>query len=143
MRKLTTLLFALCFGAIAYAQETSIGLKAGVNFATLNYSSDGFDVSPGMRTSLHVGAVGEFLFNDNAGIQVELLYSGQGASFDFMGFESSTKLNYLDIPILFKYYFGDSVFNVQVGPEVGFSEFASHASASSIRRQPLAKTEVG
>ena len=98
------------------AQE--FGAKAGVNFASLNGDED-FDG----RTSFFVGGVVEFEISESFSIQPELLYSSQGAKSSFseegFDFESTIKLDYLNIPIMAKYYVTEGL-SIEAGPQVGF-----------------------
>ncbi len=82
------------------AQEVKFGVKAGVNFASLG--ADAEDVKA--RTSIHFGAMAEFMLSDKFSIQPELVYSAQGTKFDDSD-DLVTKLDYLNLPILAKYYF--------------------------------------
>jgi len=117
MKKLLlTAVFAVLTIASINAQE--FGAKAGVNFATLNGDGD-FDG----RTSFFVGGVVEFEISESFSLQPELLYSSQGAklSESFEGFDIETiiKLDYLNIPIMAKYYVTEG-FSIEAGPQVGF-----------------------
>ncbi|WP_346881475.1 porin family protein [uncultured Algibacter sp.] len=102
------------------AQEVKFGAKAGVNFASLNGDDSGELDS---RTSFHIGAVAEIIISDKFSVQPELLYSGQGAKFEetFLDekFESTLKLDYLNIPIMAKYYVYEGL-SVEAGPQIGF-----------------------
>jgi len=97
------------------AQGVTFGAKAGVNFASI--TGDGTD-NLDMRTSLHVGGVAEIAFSDKFSLQPELLYSSQGAKASFSGFEAKTKLDYLNLPVMAKYYVAEG-FSVEAGPQVG------------------------
>ena|SRR5690554_1893 len=105
-------------------QQVKFGPKAGVNFSKISDIDDAE-----MKTGFHVGAVAEIKFNDKFSVQPELLYSTQGAKIDKNGFEADFKNDYINIPIMAKYYIVDG-FSVEAGPQVGFlmkseSEFSS------------------
>ncbi len=114
----------LCFIAVialfsftsVQAQDLKFGAKAGVNFATI--SGDVIDGAKS-RTSLHVGVVAEIPISDKLSVQPELLYSAQGAEFDSSIIKSTLKLDYLNLPILVKYYVADNL-SLEAGPQVGF-----------------------
>ena len=117
MKKLLlTAVFAVITIVSINAQE--FGAKAGVNFASLNGDED-FDG----RTSFFVGGVVEFEISESFSIQPELLYSSQGAKSSFseegFDFETIIKLDYLNIPIMAKYYVTEA-FSIEAGPQVGF-----------------------
>ena len=53
-------------------------------------------------------------------IQPELLFSAQGTKVDGpVGNDTDIKLNYLNIPVLAKYYIVDKKFSVEAGPQLG------------------------
>lgn len=125
MKKL--LLFAavtvICFSTVQ-SQELRLGAKAGVNFASIGGDeTDDFDG----RTSFHVGALVEIPISQKFAVQPELLYSSQGAkeeysSIPFGGFgikyENKLKLDYINIPIMAKYYISDGL-SIEAGPQFG------------------------
>lgn len=120
-----TLLSLVAFAAIstgAYAQTPDVhfGFKGGYNLSTF-----GGDVDDAKSLSgFHLGGFVEIPVSAKFAIQPEVLYSAQGAKFkeSFMGFtlESKTKLDYINIPILAKYYVTDA-FSVEAGPQIGFN----------------------
>ena len=117
MKKLLlTAVFAVITIVSINAQE--FGAKAGVNFASLNGDED-FDG----RTSFFVGGVVEFEISESFSLQPELLYSSQGAKSSFseegFDFESTIKLDYLNIPLMAKYYVTEGL-SIEAGPQVGF-----------------------
>ncbi|TVZ50912.1 porin family protein [Dokdonia sp. Hel_I_53] len=99
------------------AQETTFGLKGGVNFASIN--GDDLDDLDG-RTSFHVGAVANFGLTEAFAIQPEVVYSSQGASEEFEGDDINYRLNYINIPVLADYTFAEG-FSAQFGPQFGIN----------------------
>lgn len=116
------ILAAFVLGTITTAvaqQQVKFGPKAGLNFANLS-GDDNSD----MLTGFHVGAVAEIKFNEKFSIQPEVVYSAQGTkyteTFPVLGtVETSLNNDYINIPILAKYYIVDG-FSVEAGPQVGF-----------------------
>lgn len=113
------LLAAFSSTEVLAQQQVKFGPKAGVNFANIS----GLDNSE-MKTGFHVGAVAEIKFNEKFSIQPELLYSAEGAkftgSYPIVGnVEAKLNYDYINIPILAKYYIVDG-FSVEAGPQVGF-----------------------
>ncbi len=105
----------------------SWGVKGGVNFATLNGGD--FD-SPDSRTSFHVGLMAEFPLAEIFSLQVEALYSGQGAEYTESypdltsptGISSSKtelQLDYINVPVLAKVYLFKG-FSIEAGPQFSF-----------------------
>ncbi|WP_271767742.1 porin family protein [Aquimarina algiphila] len=118
MKKLMLFAVLASLSLVATAQEESIrfGAKAGVNFA--NISGDGTDGVDG-RTGFHIGALVEIPISEKFAFQPELLYSSQGAKLDIGNLETTTKINYINIPLMAKYYVAQG-FSLQAGPQIGF-----------------------
>lgn len=114
-------LLAFSFTTIE-AQEMRFGVKGGVNFANMTMKAGGFSAKADGRTAFHIGALAEFELSESFSIQPELLYNSVGSktkdSFGGMSEESTTKLDYLSIPIMAKYYFIEG-FAVEAGPQIG------------------------
>src|SRR5690554_2937826 len=109
MKKLVLSALAVCAlsGSAFAQQEVKFGPKAGVNFANIS----GQDNAE-MKTGFHVGAVAEIKFNEKFSIQPEVLYSAQGAKYEyFVGnnklADATQSLDYINIPIMAKYYIVD------------------------------------
>ncbi len=104
----------------AFAQETTFGVKAGVNFSSIG--GDDTEEIDG-RTGFHVGGLAEIMFTDQFGIQPELLYSMQGATSEDtpsgISIKEELKLDYLTLPVLAKYKFTPG-WNLHLGPQIGF-----------------------
>lgn len=116
------------FGFITtQAQEIKFGAKAGLNGSTL--IGDAEDAK--MIIGAHVGAFAEIKINDKFSFQPELLFSMQGAKSEYSeseefggdiysySEESKVKLNYLNVPLMAKYY-ATQKFYVEAGPQIGF-----------------------
>lgn len=104
---------AFSFAAQAQTPDLKLGAKAGVNFANLS-NSDG-----DMKTGFHVGVLAEIFINEKFSVQPELLYSSQGSKIKEEGIESKLNVDYINVPIMAKYYLMDGL-SVQAGPQVGF-----------------------
>lgn len=105
----------------------SLGLKAGLNIANASIDPEnlyGAGVSKGSRTGFMVGGVAEFGLSPMIFIQVEPMYAQKGTKYEGGGGTATFKLDYLEIPILFKAKFtaGDAVKPyVFAGPNVGIN----------------------
>lgn len=110
--------------ATAAVAQTTFGVKAGVNFASM--SGDDFDGLDG-RTSMAFGGFAKFQLSEKFAFQPELLLSMQGAkgSVEEEGIDVdvTAKLNYLNIPLMAKYYISEG-FSLQAGPQIGFNVLA-------------------
>jgi len=116
MKKVILPLAVLAVVISAHAQEDNFGIKAGANVANLV----GDDVSSAADPKLgwYFGAFAEFAFTDQFSIQPELVYSRQGTQSEIAGFDTKAKYNYLNIPILAKYYVTEGL-SVTTGPQLG------------------------
>ena len=104
---------AFSFAAQAQTPDLKLGAKAGVNFANLS-NSDG-----DMKTGFHVGVLAEIFINEKFSVQPELLYSAQGTKIKESGVEVKMNMDYINVPIMAKYYVIDGL-SVQAGPQIGF-----------------------
>ncbi len=93
----------------------SIGAKAGVNFSDI--TGDDVDSFKGL-TSFHFGAVVEIPVSDGFSFQPEILYSAQGSDYEEESFSGSVKADYLNVPLMAKFYVGEG-FSVEAGPQIG------------------------
>ena len=105
-------LFSLTF-SIA---QVNFGAKAGVNFSDI--TGDDVDSFNGL-TSFHIGVVAEIPVSDMFAVQPELIYSAQGSDYEESEFSGSVKADYLNVPIMAKFYVGEGGFSVEAGPQVG------------------------
>ncbi|MEO6174508.1 MAG: porin family protein [Flavobacterium circumlabens] len=94
------------------AQKIKFGAKGGLNFASVSGdNTEGIDVV----TSFNFGVVSEIPVSDKFSFQPELMYSGQGYSFN----DNTIALNYLNIPLMGKYYLTKGL-SLEAGPQIGF-----------------------
>ena len=132
MKKLLVTVFVLSVCYTINAQNDKqqneklrFGVKAGLNFA--NTTGNGLDFffssdeSPENRLGLTLGGLVEYRVSEKFSVQSELTYSQQGFREDYSDedYVETYVLNYLNIPLLAKYYISDE-FNLEVGPQIGF-----------------------
>ncbi|GAA4810445.1 porin family protein [Litoribaculum gwangyangense] len=123
MKKITQLMVVLTFCFMANAQDETtyksqinFGIKGGMNFSLIvGDDTDNFDGKIGF----HLGGVLEFPISEKFSLQPELLYSLQGDKSTFDGMEIKFKLDYLNLPMMAKYYVTEG-FSLEAGPQVGF-----------------------
>lgn len=134
MKKIIHVSILTIFCFIVNAQEKptdksdiSFGLKGGLNFSLITGDdTDDFDG----KVSFHVGTVVEFPISEKFSIQPELLYSEQGDKGTFDGMEIKFKLNYLNLPVMAKYYLSEG-FSLEAGPQLGMM-LSSKASGGGV-----------
>jgi len=122
-----------------YSQKVKFGVVGGGNFSTL--SGDFEDVIPNeRRIGYHLGLFCDFMITNKIGLTPQIIYSSQGfkspysesdfPSIDFVngnpvigettiGFEGLYNLNYVNIPIEFKYPIGNNLV-IFIGPQIGY-----------------------
>ncbi|MFZ0598174.1 MAG: porin family protein [Flavobacterium sp.] len=117
MKKIILSALAVMAFGFTNAQSTRFGVKGGLNLSNIV----GGDVD-GTKSlvGFHVGGFAEIKIADKFAIQPELLYSAQGFTAEERLFvnEFDVKLNYLNIPVLAKYYIVPK-FSVEAGPQLG------------------------
>jgi uncharacterized protein YunC (DUF1805 family) len=127
------LLFSINF---SFAQ-ISIGAKAGVYTSFLSTTDAVDNVTPDIEsvTSPTFGLVSEIAIGENFAFQPELLYTTKGFKMTESmninlgglpipaGVTARTKINYLELPLLAKYKFGENnlKFNIMAGPVLGYA----------------------
>lgn len=112
MKKVILSFLVLLFAVSTQAQKLDLGLKIGANFSKL---SDVGESGLKGKTGLVAGAfvsIGTSKF----AVQPELLYSQQGAKTDFGDFD----MDYVNVPIMVKFYIIPNLLNIQAGPQFGF-----------------------
>ncbi|ESU28454.1 hypothetical protein FLJC2902T_18170 [Flavobacterium limnosediminis JC2902] len=100
--------------------DVSYGVKAGLNLANI-VGDDAGDAN--MYVGFNAGLFVEIPVADKLSIQPELLYSTQGSkaeeNIEGYNFDLTMKLNYINVPVMFKYKVADK-FSLEAGPYVGF-----------------------
>jgi hypothetical protein len=120
MKKFLLLMVVIIGLTISSNAQTKFGVKAALNIS--NFSGDDFD-DLDSRTAAAFGVFAQIGINDKLTFQPELLYSMQGAesSYSEYGYESEDKIkvDYLQIPLLMKYYVIEGL-SINAGPQIGF-----------------------
>lgn len=111
MKKL--LLLATFFAGVGtmQAQGIDFGFKAGANFASINGANDSDNI-----TSWHAGAALELNLIPTFSVQVEGLYSSQGAKIQ----DEDYKLDYISVPVMAKFYILEDRLSFMAGPQFSF-----------------------
>ena len=115
MKRLCTLLF-LTVITTTTAQGLDLGFKLGFNFANVSGIED-FNQRTGLSAGLFAGAK----LGNKIGLQVDALYSQQGAEVGgatYSDIVQDFNLDYISIPVVVKYYLTDNL-NIHAGPQMG------------------------
>ncbi|MEQ6118331.1 porin family protein [Reichenbachiella sp. MALMAid0571] len=106
------LVFAVLISLNASAQSSVIGLKGGLNIATIAGDADGVS----SKLGIHIGFYNTMEISESFKFQPELIFSMQGAQ--VAQGEGKVNYNYINVPLIAK-IFVQNGFNFQFGPQVG------------------------
>jgi len=107
------------------SQEVKYGLKGGMNISNIN-ATGGDSPNTTSFVNVHIGFFAEVKLNQKVSFQPELIYSFQGAKYDYLYDDgqnvyptnNTLKFSYLNIPLMFKYY-PENKFFLEAGPQIG------------------------
>lgn len=94
-----------------HGQDSRYGMRIGANLSSISSDNIPEDLDDS-RIGVVVGFFAEYALTNRIGIQPELQFSSEGNK------EDNLRINYLQLPILFKYNFNEIV-NIQLGPQAG------------------------
>ncbi len=94
-----------------------LGLKGGLNFASINTSSS-ISTNYKDRTGYHFGAYAMIKITKFA-IQPEILFSRESQSYTVNSSSFNSNYDYFTIPVMLKFYLAAGL-NLQAGPQFGF-----------------------
>lgn len=105
----------------ADSRNTGFGIKGGWNSADFRGPDKSNYTNDANRQSFHAGVYAQFGMSPRTSIQAEALYSRQGfkaaSQYRTATNTYTTRLDYVQVPILFVYNFVDNV-SIHVGPQV-------------------------
>lgn len=118
MKKIVLVTCLIAVSSLLNAQHIHVnfGPKAGLNLAMLNTEDDAIEYE--FMPSFHVGALAHMHFTKHFAVQPEILFSAQGAKYSLPGEDFKLHLNYVTLPIIGQYMFGNG-FRLQTGPQLG------------------------
>lgn len=115
MKKLLLFAAIVVFGFTTGYTQTSFGVKAGVNLASL--SGDDADDLDG-HTTMHIGGVANIGITELFSVQPELLYSRQGFKDKDAG--RTGFLDYITVPVMADFKVAEGL-SLQGGPQIGIN----------------------
>lgn len=98
-------------------KKSIAGIKGGYNLSSVSF--DGNSETSQLH-GFHLGIYGESFIGKNVSIQPEIIYSQQGYKIIDNGTTYTQELDYINIPLLLKFYPVKSFF-LEAGPQFGFS----------------------
>jgi len=99
--------------------QAKIGLKGGLGFANAKYTSGTYSETYNSIVTPNFGLTLDFKGSESFNIQSGLMYNGMGGKYSYDGGSTRTHLNYLSIPLLAKFKFGEG-FHGYAGPQLSF-----------------------
>lgn len=107
MKKVFILTVLAAFTLSAAAQSrVSFGVRAGMNIDYQLYINEGITTLPDKQLGFHVGAVSDIRLFADLYFEPGLMFSTKGSSTTHTGFGvSHERLYYLEMPLLFSYFF--------------------------------------
>ena len=116
MRKVLFGLTLLIASTAATAQHAEFGVKAGLNAAKFsNQSGSNYKLNP----SFHIGILEHIHINKMFAVQPEVVFSLQGAKYNFENTSGKIHLGYINVPVLFQ-LMTESGLRFETGPQIGF-----------------------
>ena len=126
MKNLISFYSAFLLIFFSFNLSGQVGLRAGVNLANLSIDPVEDEISPGIKLGFGFGVFYKLNAGDNLTIQPELNFMQHGTKSETedLGIksESTFSFNYLQVPVMIKYGFGDmdaTNFYIQGGPYLG------------------------
>ena len=117
MKKIILLAIVIYLSDIAVAQ-VQFGVKAGANFSILHTSSPIPEISYKYLPGFTAGAFMSFPLSGNFFIQPEVVYAGQGTKVKTNFEENTTRLQYINVPVVLRYQIIQRFF-AEIGPQAG------------------------
>ena len=118
-KTLITVALMLTFAGTSWAQS-GFGIRLGANVANQSFKSDGITVNPDSKIGLDAGLVYNAAFDGGFAIQPEIHFAQAGYKLDLGSLgDGDAELNYIQIPILFKYDVLSTNDNIALSPFVG------------------------
>jgi Outer membrane protein beta-barrel domain len=118
MKKTLILIFSIVALSNVKAQ-IQFGVKAGLNLANWNLSSNSGGPSPSTKTDFNAGVLASLPLASSFTLQPEINYSGQGAKSIDNGVTTTLNYDYINVPVLIKYNHSSGLF-AETGPQAGF-----------------------
>lgn len=139
MKKIAITFLLWITSITSFAQtQVAVGLKGGLNFSNLEISPASSSFTN--LTNYHLG-IFTLIRVKKIGIQPELLLSKQGGSTNFLGQEANINVDYINLPIVFKWYVSNG-FNIQAGPQFGFLSDAKKDFFVAVNGNIVSKSKV-
>lgn len=120
---LISLFILSAFSSNLNSQEIVYGFTGGLNMNTISTKkADG-----GLKVGVNLGGIAQLKLNEDMSVMTNIRFSTKGQEFsktiedqnNYIKIYNSTSLYYIDIPILYQYYFED-IIGIEAGPTFNF-----------------------
>ncbi|MGJ8593623.1 MAG: porin family protein [Aquaticitalea sp.] len=108
MKKIYTLLLFVSISTLTFSQETTYGVRGGVNISNLDFTPDA-DFENLHRNGFFFGGFVDYGFSESLSLQIELQYSAEGAKADAL------RADYIQMPLMLRFHLGDNL-TIGAGP---------------------------
>ena len=145
MKKISLFAAMVMTTFVVSAQNMNVGLKGGLNLASLSDSENEDDVKS--RIGYHAGLFLNIAVSPQIAIQPEAVYSVQGAKYDLgtPGDDLQFTLNYVNIPVMVQAMVGKG-FYAEAGPQLGIltsvSDKVGDMELNSVSKDDFKTTDV-
>lgn len=140
MKKIAIALVCMIMTVGVASAEGKFTFGPKVGFDLTNFW--GKNIKHGMQANYQVGAFAEYQFHKNVAIAPEVVFASQGGKFKADGVTSTFTTNYINIPVMMKFYVIDDL-SIDFGPQIGFNVYSKYTSkASSGGAEAKVKTDI-
>ncbi|WP_108802137.1 porin family protein [Aquimarina sp. Aq107] len=115
MKKYSLLIILSFYSIISFGQDIQVGIKGGLNISNTWVNVKGADLEvedTKSRTGVHIGGLLDVNLNSWAHLQLETQFSREG--------DDAAYFDYINVPLIFKFYPVKDVFHINIGPQIGF-----------------------
>ena len=147
MKKITiALLYMIMATGAVMAQETikqfTFGPKIGVDYTHFW----GKDVSHDGVLNYQAGLFMEYRFNDKVSIAPEVVFAAQGGKYKWLGddevLKSTYHVNYINVPVMLKFYVVPEKLSIDLGPQVGYCIYSKYTDKWENEGKELKEKEI-
>jgi hypothetical protein len=115
------LLILIAIGSASLAQESSVGIKGGLNLSTIS-TDEGSDKN--LKPGFHIGVFNKIALSESVALQPELLFATKGLKINYdespiADGETRFNTNYIDLPVYLALNVSEA-FQIQFGPYVSY-----------------------
>jgi len=101
-------------------RRREFGVKGGLNVASQMVSEGRSSSQTDARLGIHIGFFVELPISTRVSFQPELLYSMQGGKYGVGRHTYTDRIDYINLPLMFKFYIWQQRLSIDVGPQFGY-----------------------